>query len=342
MKIKKLNGILCLIIATLIVFGTSGCGKIREKRIMYNRNLSDIVKIEKYKGLKVDTESEDYKGYYDSELEEDIQSNELYDTISDGKVFKGDIANIDYEGKIDGVAFEGGTAKGYDLTIGSGQFIPGFEDGLIGATIGATVDLKLTFPNDYGNVELIGKNAVFTVKVNSVKRAMSTKAIANKLDFKDENAYLDNVAERAAKNCLRDAIVDKVEISEYPKEEQQLMQPIILNQIDTSYQQQYNVTLEEYLSYIGQTSEDFNKLVYEHELKPIMKQQMALYFIFDEEELSLPKNAINNQIEKQLSLKTMSAYNKEKLIEYYGEYYFEALAVDEAVMEYVYKNAMVK
>ena len=84
-------------------------------------------------------------------------------------VQKGDVAVIDFEGKKDGVAFDGGTAKGFSLNIGSGQFIPGFEDGVVGMKKGETKDLNLTFPKEYNSAELAGKDVVFTVTVHEIK-----------------------------------------------------------------------------------------------------------------------------------------------------------------------------
>ena len=86
--------------------------------------------------------------------------------ITDRAIEMGDTANIDYVGKLDGVAFEGGTDSGYDLAIGSGSFIEGFEEGLVGVKTGETVDLDLTFPDPYHSEELAGKKVVFTVTVN--------------------------------------------------------------------------------------------------------------------------------------------------------------------------------
>lgn len=84
-------------------------------------------------------------------------------------VQKGDVAVIDFEGKKDGIAFEGGSAKGFSLNIGSGHFIPGFEDGVVGMKKGETKDLNLTFPKEYNNAELAGKDVVFTVTVHEIK-----------------------------------------------------------------------------------------------------------------------------------------------------------------------------
>ena len=88
--------------------------------------------------------------------------SDILEEVTEGTVEEGDTANIDYEGKLDGEAFEGGTAKDTDLEIGSGTFIPGFEDGLVGVKIGDTVDLPLTFPENYTE-ELAGKDVVFTI-----------------------------------------------------------------------------------------------------------------------------------------------------------------------------------
>lgn len=85
-------------------------------------------------------------------------------------VQKGDIVNIDYLGKIDGVAFEGGTATGSALTIGSGQFIEGFEEGLVGKKVGETLDVTTKFPVNYGSTDLAGKEAIFTVTINYIEK----------------------------------------------------------------------------------------------------------------------------------------------------------------------------
>ena len=92
-------------------------------------------------------------------------------------VESGDTVNIDFEGKKDGVAFDGGTSQGYNLTIGSGSFIDGFEDGLIGVNVGDTVDLNLTFPEGYQNADLAGQDVVFTVTVNFICASNSSEMV---------------------------------------------------------------------------------------------------------------------------------------------------------------------
>lgn len=102
-------------------------------------------------------------------------------TITEGTVQIGDTVNIDYTGTKDGVAFDGGSATGQSLTIGSGSFIDGFEEGLVGVAIGDTVDLNLTFPENYGSEELAGQAVVFEVTVNSVTERVTYPTLTDEL-----------------------------------------------------------------------------------------------------------------------------------------------------------------
>ena len=152
-----------------------------------------IEKLAEYKGLeysKVDTEATD------AEIEDRVKSflSNYPEKITDRAVKKGDTVNIDFEGKKDGVAFDGGTAKGFDLVIGSNKFIPGFEDGLIGKKPGETVDLNLKFPDDYKNSEeLKGAKVVFTVKINYIvgeaPKELTDELVKANTDFKTAAEY---------------------------------------------------------------------------------------------------------------------------------------------------------
>ncbi len=123
-----------------------------------------------YKGVKASKVSHrTLKKDIDAEIEKMRERNSRMVSVEDRPVQKDDIANIDFEGFCDGVAFKGGKGKNYDLTIGSGQFIPGFEDQLIGKNIGDEVDVKVTFPEEYHAEELKGRDAEFKVKINSIK-----------------------------------------------------------------------------------------------------------------------------------------------------------------------------
>lgn len=178
---RKSKKLLLIAMASLTLASITACSNRGGAKTANEATASDVVelkkpksygkaKLGKYKGIdlsidKVEVTDEEV----DAQVDSILASNPNSQDITDRAVENGDIANIDYEGKKDGVAFDGGTAKGYDLHIGSGSFIPGFEDGVVGMKIGETKDIKLTFPKDYQSTELAGKEVVFTVKVNSIK-----------------------------------------------------------------------------------------------------------------------------------------------------------------------------
>ncbi len=160
-----------MIAAALSAVTLAGCGYDDSSKDLTKINVDKYVtSIGDYNNLAITTSSRnvitesDVQGYIDYVLEgqsELVKSNKT-------TVETGDVVNIDYQGLKDGVAFDGGTDEGYDLTIGSGTFIEGFEDGLIGHQVGEEVSLDLTFPENYGAAELAGKAVVFKVKINYI------------------------------------------------------------------------------------------------------------------------------------------------------------------------------
>lgn len=137
-------------------------------------NIEEYVTLADYKNLKVTAVRPSVD---DESIESYINSRLLVGKITSRAVKEGDVVDIDFEGKKDGVAFDGGTASGYKLAIGSGSFIPGFEDGLVGVMPGETVDLNLTFPENYTNEEMAGQDVVFTVTVNGIEGSASYETV---------------------------------------------------------------------------------------------------------------------------------------------------------------------
>ena len=128
------------------------------------------VTIEGYKGIEAEKKVEEVTDEaVEAELNRVRERNARTIEITDRAAANGDICNIDYEGSVDGVAFEGGKADGHDLKLGSGSFIPGFEDQIVGKNIGEEFDVNVTFPEDYHAKELAGKAAVFKTKLNAIK-----------------------------------------------------------------------------------------------------------------------------------------------------------------------------
>ena len=128
------------------------------------------VKLGEYKGLEVEKETVEVTDEdIETELKKEQEKNAAFVPVEDRPVADGDMIKLDYSGKVDGELFDGGTAQDQDLTIGSGQFVPGFEEQLIGMAIGETKDITVTFPENY-HEGLAGKEAVFTCTINSIKK----------------------------------------------------------------------------------------------------------------------------------------------------------------------------
>ncbi|MDE7197533.1 MAG: trigger factor [Lachnospiraceae bacterium] len=133
--------------------------------------LKPEVKLGKYKGVKIDKiETEVTDEEVDAQLERERENNARNITVDDRPVEDGDMTTLDFEGFVDGVAFEGGKGENYPLTIGSGAFIPGFEEQLVGAKIGEETEVKVTFPEDYQAEHLQGKEAVFKCTVKEIRK----------------------------------------------------------------------------------------------------------------------------------------------------------------------------
>lgn len=227
------------------------------------------------------------KGY--AQTSEDLE-------ITEGTVQIGDTLNIDYKGLKDGVAFSGGTASSQSLTIGSGQFIDGFEEGLVGKTIGSDVNLDLTFPENYGNEELNGAAVVFEVKINYVTArtvyAELTDELANELDEEVETAqeYLANLrteledekkesAEESDTNTLWNAVITNATF------EEKLPKKLVNNSVQefTDYyeavaNQNAYTSLEEFLTAQGVTVESFEQQAQSYG-ENIVKSQLTAYAI---------------------------------------------------------------
>ncbi len=263
--------------------------------IISELDLDKYITLGEYKGLtlvKEDVEPTDEEVQDEIDIKLDTKATEK--EVTGRPIQSGDIANIDFEGKKDGVAFDGGTSQGFDLTIGSGTFIPGFEDGLIGAEIGETRDLNLTFPENYGAADLAGADVVFTVKVNSIKEKEVpelTDELAKELDESVSTA--DELREKIRddlraskesdqKGTLMDTAlnmaVENAEIKEIPE-------GLIEEQVDiavmqaNSYAASMQISTEEFMKqYYGTTLDEF-KQQYREYAQTGAKQMLTIFAI---------------------------------------------------------------
>lgn len=249
-------------------------------------------------------------------IEDYINSRLLVGTITNRPVKKGDVADIDYVGKKDGVAFEGGTASGYKLSIGSGGFIPGFEDGLVGVNVGETVDLNLTFPENYRNAEMAGQEVVFTVTVNSIEGSAEYATVTPEemaemgLPYKTKEevweagkrAMEENAKETYTANA-RSAVVRKVveestvqSIPEYLVEEEAQNYNRYIESIAKSM---YNMDLETFVtSAYGVTMEQYNSQMNEM-FTDTIKQYLVMEAVARAEKMEITEEMIAEKADEE-------------------------------------------
>lgn len=228
-------------------------------------------------------------------------------------VENGDIANIDYEGKKDGAAFEGGTAAGYDLVIGSGSFIPGFEEGLVGVKKGETVDLELTFPENYGTEDLAGAEVVFTVTVNGIYQEVATEfndefvagmGIENVSTAEEYRAYMKSMMEESyAEQAKQDLEFQVISVVTENAQVKEIPQALIdkfynINLSNMSYQaSMYGMDVESFVSaYYGLDMEAFEAET-AAAAEESAKQAMVCLKIAAQENIEVSEEEMNASIE---------------------------------------------
>ena len=289
---KKLNSVICMLIAfALLLTGCSGKGG--SKTMLYDySDLDKYVTLGRYKDITVDSSSDEFKAYIDGIIQSDLSAAELYEsrelTESD-KVENGDTVVIDFVGKMDGKEFDGGSSTDYQLTIGSGSMIEGFESGIIGASLNKTITIDLNFPDPYpNNTDLSGKPVSFDVTVKSGTRITYpeiTETIAKDLEFDSKTDYDEDAKERAAQNYLCDLIVDSSEIKSYPEKELEYY----LEETTAYYEQMcetYNMTFDDFLANQSMTMEQYEKNVKES-LKSSIATQLVFYSIAKKENIEI-------------------------------------------------------
>ena len=267
----------------------------------------------------------------------------------------GDTVNIDYVGTIDGVEFDGGSATGYNLTLGSGTFIPGYEDQLIGAKKGEKVIVKVTFPEDYGNADLQGKDAEFAVTVNTVSRTpeltdewlkkhaedleTEAKTVA---EFRDEQkallqaqvdySYNSNVRTEALQQ-----IVDNSEIGISDAMKDYAEAYVIKSEIDTA--SRYGYTLANMLDMYGMSVDEFKEEMAGF-AADYASQRIVVATIAEEQGIKASDELID-KLAEEISGISGQKVNKVMLIEQYGGDAVKEEAVNNAVLQYIQDNVKI-
>lgn len=269
------------------------------------KEISDeYITISQYKGVEVEVEEasavtdEDV----DAEIKSILEGNATNTEVTGRAVQEGDIATIDYVGKKDGVAFDGGTAEDYALEIGSDTFIDGFEDGIIGHSTGETFDLNLTFPENYGNTELAGQPVVFTVTIKSVmeknipeltdefvQQISETSKTAEEFREEVKKELEENQKNNqilSLKEGAWNAVLDNTEVKNYPQDMLDEVSQLIREQYE-NMADSYGMGFDEFLqSYMGMDENGFNEQLAEA-AKNQVKQELVMDLIIKKAKLDL-------------------------------------------------------
>ena len=268
-------------------------------------------KIADYMGIKV---TKDVKSVTATDVKNEIenvrQRNSREIDVTDRAAKKDDIANIDFEGFVDGKAFDGGKAEGHNLKLGSGAFIPGFEDQIVGKNIGDEFDVNVEFPADYHAEELAGKPAVFKVKLNSLKMtelpALDDEFAKDVSEFDTFDEYKADVkaklteknekeADYAVEDQLTDALIGLLE-AEIPEVMYTIETENFVRDYDNRLRMQ-GLDLNTYFKYTGQTLDDLRKQMRPQAEKQV-KMRLALEAIAKNENLSATDDEINEEYKR--------------------------------------------
>ncbi|MDY4428865.1 MAG: trigger factor [Lachnospiraceae bacterium] len=300
--------------------------------------LKPEVKLGKYKGVKIEKVSTEVTDAdVDAEIEKERRANSRTIVVEDRPVKDGDITVINFEGFVDGVAFEGGKGENYPLTIGSGQFIPGFEEQLIGAKIGEDVEVNVTFPEDYQAEDLAGKAAVFKCKVNEIKETELPEADD---EFASEVSDFDTIAEW--KEDLMKSLTEKKLASAKEEKENKALEAAVENaemvipdamaefeceQMINDYAMrlsQQGLSIDQYLMFTGMDMDGLKAQMKPQAIKTI-KSRLVLEAIVNEEKLEANDDEIDAEIAKMAEMYGME---NDKLKESIGDREKELMSKD--------------
>ena len=269
------------------------------------------VTLGEYKGVEVEkSDVEVTDEDINKEVDKERENNSRTIDVDDRAVESGDIIKLDFDGSVDGVPFAGGKAENYTLTIGSGSFIPGFEDQLIGTKIGEDKDVTVTFPEDYHEKSLAGKEAVFKCKVN----AITVKELPDADDeFASEVSEFETLAEY--KEDIKKKLTEKKEKAARAKKEAQAIEKAVENatmeipdaMIDTQVQsmmedfarrmQSQGLSLEQYFQFTGMDAKKMHDQMKPEALKRI-QNSLVLEAVAKAENIEISDETVDEEIAK--------------------------------------------
>lgn len=323
---------------------------------------SEYITLGEYKNLTVEATKEEIT---EESIEARLKSNvgnfgtKVMETVTEGSVQDGDIVTIDYVGKKDGVEFDGGSAEGYELEIGSGKFIEGFEDGLVGVKSGETVDLELTFPEGYQAEELAGQDVVFTVTVHEIKRMpeeitddmINTGTSGKYTTVEDYREYIRSFMEEDAQEAYENAIINAVmtlvsegaEISGYPQD----LVDYCAASMKAYYEQYaayYSMDMESFVTSMGITMEEFEEEVLAA-VERTLQAEFCYAAIAEAEGMEISEEEFKEVLDSYMTMYTSYGYEYENeeafLAEIGGENIIRTNLIQKKVQDFILENTIV-
>lgn len=306
-----------------------------------------------YKGVKVDKfDMEVTDGEIDAEINREREKNARTMDVTDRAVQDGDVTVIDFEGFVDGEAFEGGKGEDYPLTIGSGAFIPGFEEALIGAEIGKETDVNVTFPEDYQAAELAGKAAVFKCTVKKIQEKQLpeldddfVEEVSEESDtveqYKEEiRKKLAKKAEETAKTQKEDAVIDAI-IAEAQMEIPDAMVETQQRQMVQEFAQRMQaqgISMDQYMQFTGATPDILLEQAKPQALKRI-QSRLVLEAVVAAEKMEASEEEFEEEVKSMGEVYQMEADKVKELLGENGKkQVMEDLCIKKAVA-FVVENA---
>lgn len=317
--------------------------------------LKPEIELGKYKGVTVEKEDTAVsEEEVSAEIEKERERNARTISVEDRPVKDGDMTVIDFEGSVDGQAFEGGKGESYPLTIGSGAFIPGFEEQVVGAKLEEEIEVNVTFPEDYHAEELAGKAAVFKVTVKEIKEKelpeLDDEFAAEVSEFDTLAEYKEDVLkkltekkEEEAKNVKESKVIEAiVEDSnmEIPDAMVSTTQRQMVDEFAQRIQMQ-GLSLEQYFQFTGLTPEKMMEQV-KPQAEARIKSRLVLEAVVKAENIQVTEEDFDKEIERMASMYQMEA---DKVRETVGEHGKKEIMKDLAVAkaaEFVVENAKEK
>ena len=331
-----------------------------EKTEPIEYNADEYVELGEYTGLEISLGSyEVTDAEVKGQMNASLADYPVYEDTDKDTVEQGDFVNIDYEGLKDGVAFGGGTAQGAVLEIGSNSFIPGFEDGLVGAKVGKEVDLDLTFPENYQNAELAGQDVVFHVKVNKIvnqsimtyeqaddafiEKNMSSQGYHTVKDFEEgirkeleankeitketetEAAVIQKLKEICKIKGLPEGLIDQ-RIEEY------------MERFESNLKTSYGIGIEEYLKSTNTKEDAFHEQV-KQLVTETVEGELIIAAIAKQEKIEIGDEEFAEY--KKNIVESYGYASEEALIQQHGEEYVRNVFLNEKTVEKLLESAKV-